>query len=184
MATGPVEVFPALFTCVMFCFSMNLFMFFEVIAWTKGFSTLLTCNGLHSHVSSFMFFQVSGRTKSYSTLLAYIGFLCTGRSFMFFNSAQMWDGFPTWHTNIQFFSNMSQFMFANATPTKKCMSALLTYKGCLSSVTSFMPFKESGSRKGYLRILPFKWLFSIFLILMWPGSTLEFWRADSGMDGW
>jgi hypothetical protein len=50
-------------------------------------------------------------------------------------------------------------------------------------VTSFMPFKESGSRKGFPRILPFKWLFSIFLILTWVGST-QFWRADSGINAW
>jgi hypothetical protein len=75
-------------------------------------------------------------------------------------------------------------MFAKATQMKAVFSTLLICKGWLSSVTSFMPFKESGSRKGFPRIFPFKWLFSIFLILMWVRFTLssegqtQEWMAD------
>jgi hypothetical protein len=48
-------------------------------------------------------------------------------------------------------------------------------------VTSFMPFKKSGIRKGFPRILPFKWLFSISLILVWLRSTLS---PEGPTQGW
>jgi hypothetical protein len=83
--------------------------------------------------------------------------------------------------NTGFFSTYSEFKFAKDTKMKGGISTLLTYKECLSRVTSFMPFKKSGVRKGFPRILPFKWLFSIFLILMWLRSTLS---PEGQTQGW
>jgi hypothetical protein len=40
-------------------------------------------------------------------------------------------------------------------------------------VISFMPSKESGSNKGFPAILTLKWLFSMFLILVWLLSTVS-----------
>jgi hypothetical protein len=93
----------------------------------------------------------------------------------------MWDGFPTLLTNVGFFSTESVHVWKGYS-NKKCVSALITYKWCLSSMTSFMLLKDSGSRKGFLRILLFKWIFSTFLILMCQVHS-EFWRVDSGMVG-
>jgi hypothetical protein len=71
-------------------------------------------------------------------------------------------------------------MFAKATQMKG-FSTLLTYNRCLSSVCSFMPFKESGNSKGVSTILTLKWHFSICLILIWLVSTLS---SEGQTQGW
>jgi hypothetical protein len=44
-----------------------------------------------------------------------------------------------------------------------------------------VPFKKSGFRKDFPRILTFKWVCSVFLILMWLGSTLN---SEGQTQGW
>jgi hypothetical protein len=71
----------------------------------------------------------------------------------FFSIALKYKKAFPYYLQTVFFSLVSLFMFVKDTQMKQGFATLLTCKGCLSSVTTYMPFKESGSSKGFPTIL-------------------------------